>query len=310
MAGIQKSGNRKTVFDDAFRTMVQKYPAFVVYLINEMFGASYTVRDINYQRRNEFVTESGKIITDSIFSIGNELYHIECQSTDDKTMAIRMFSYDIQIAEETAERSGYDYEINIPHSCVVYIRDFDVPPMLNVKVNLPNGTSCAYECKTVKTADYDLDEIFEKKLLLFLPYYLMKYEGDKSRIGRNRELLNRFREDVNDIQTRLLKMADDERNNALYIDMEALIESIVKHIFGNEAKASKEVKNIMGGKVLTLPSEKLIADGRAAGRSEGRKEGQNELVSAINRLKAGETVDALIKSGVDADTAHLAKSCL
>ena len=57
----------------------------------------------------------------------------------------------------------------------------------------------------------------------------------------------------------------------------------------------------MGGQVLTLAADKL--------KAEGRDEGQRILATTIQRLKKGETVDSIRKSGVDEKTISLALSC-
>ena len=56
------------------------------------------------QLRNEHHQENGEIITDSCLRIGRKLYHIECQSVDDTTMAIRMIEYDFAIALDSARK--------------------------------------------------------------------------------------------------------------------------------------------------------------------------------------------------------------
>ncbi len=55
--------------------------------------------------------------------------------------------------------------------------------------------------------------------------------------------------------------------------------------------------------VLTEFNEKVFVNSIKA---EGRVEGQNDLVKAIERIRGGETVEDLIKSGVDEHTANLA----
>lgn len=86
-----------TIFDDVFRTMIEKMPYLAVPLINEVFHTSYPQDVPIIQLRNEHQQENGEIITDSCLKIGDKLYHIECQSTDDTTMAIRMIEYDFSL---------------------------------------------------------------------------------------------------------------------------------------------------------------------------------------------------------------------
>ena len=75
-----------TIFDDVFRTMVEKIPQLAVPLINEVFQTSYPEDVEIIQLRNEHHQENGEIITDSCLRIGRKLYHIECQSSEDAEM--------------------------------------------------------------------------------------------------------------------------------------------------------------------------------------------------------------------------------
>ena len=100
-----------TIFDDVFRTMIEKMPYLAVPLINEVFHTSYPEDVKITQLRNEHQQENGEIITDSCLLIGKKMYHIECQSTDDTTMVVRMIEYDFAIAIGTADKQGRRYRI-------------------------------------------------------------------------------------------------------------------------------------------------------------------------------------------------------
>ena len=67
-------------------------------LINEVFGTSYPEDILLIQKRNEHQTKQGEIIMDSYFLIADKAYHIECQSTCDSSMIIRMIEYDFSIS--------------------------------------------------------------------------------------------------------------------------------------------------------------------------------------------------------------------
>ena len=69
-----------TIFDDVFRTMMEKMTFLVVPLINDVFHTSYPADVEIVQLRNEYQRVDGEIITDSRLLIGNRIYHIECQS--------------------------------------------------------------------------------------------------------------------------------------------------------------------------------------------------------------------------------------
>ena len=263
-------------------------------LINEIFQTDYSEREKFKQLRNEYEEEFGKIITDSIILIRNKTYHIECQSVDDTTMAIRMVEYDFAIALEQVAKSGRMYEMNFPESCVLYLRCSNATPdELNVKVNLPNGESFLYVAKVVKLQNYTKDDIFRKNLLFFLPYYIMRYEKQVKEIADNTQKLQSLLQEYADIRVQLEKTLYGESESALYADMVNLIVKISDYILESEEKVKKGVNDAMGGNVLELESERLIRIGKAEGRAEGKAEGESLLGDLITKLfAAGRTLDA------------------
>ena len=68
-----------TIFDDVFRTMIEKMPELVIPLINEAFGTTYALDAPILRGENEHHTANGKVITDSYLIIGLRKYHLECQ---------------------------------------------------------------------------------------------------------------------------------------------------------------------------------------------------------------------------------------
>lgn len=68
---------------------------------------------------NEHQTENGDRITDSCLSIRDKLYHIECQSTPDNTMVVRMVEYDFAIALSKLEQMATAEEKSIMYSNLI-----------------------------------------------------------------------------------------------------------------------------------------------------------------------------------------------
>ena len=168
---------KSTVFDNVFKTMVHRAPSLLVPFINEVFGRAYP-KDANIVRfSDEHESVRGSVIDDSVFRLEDKIYHVECQSTADSSMVVRMIEYDFAIALEKALSTGAPYEMDFPESCVLFLRHTSsTPDTLAIKVNLPNGNSFDYETKVVKAQGFTKDDIFGKELLLLLPYYLMRYE--------------------------------------------------------------------------------------------------------------------------------------
>ena len=270
-----------TIFDDVFRTMIEKMSYLAVPLINEVFHTSYPEDVKITQLRNEHQQKDGEIITDSCLLIGKKMYHIECQSTDDTTMAIRMIEYDFAIAVENAEKQGRRYRIEFPRSCVLFLRSSgNTPDYLEADVIFPDGKTHVYSIPAIKMADYTKDHIFEKNLLMLLPFYIMRYEKKKHDMRKNLELLQILLDEYDEIRINLEKELTETGKAELYTNLTKLIVKIADHIFEKEEDIRKGIGEIMGGKVLELESERLKAEGKAIGQAQG----ENRLGSLITRL--------------------------
>ena len=276
----------RTIFDDVFRTMVEKLPYLAVPLINEVFETSYPENVEITQLRNEHQQENGEIITDCCLKIGRKLYHIECQSIDDTTMAIRMIEYDFAIAIENAQKINRRYRIEFPRSCVIYLRsNKNTPDSLEVEVIFPDGKMHLYEIPKVKMENYTKDSIFEKNLLMLLPFYVMRYEKEAHNFSENPEKMQQLLNEYEEIRRRLNEELVEERKSDLCADLTDWIVRIADYIFRNEDAARKGINGIMRGKVLKLKSEEL----REEGREEERK------LTARSLAKEGDSIEKIAR---------------
>ena len=277
-----------TIFDDVFRTMIEKMPYLAVPLINEVFHTSYPEDVKITQLRNEHQQKDGEIITDSCLLIGKKMYHIECQSTDDVTMAIRMIEYDFAIAVENAEKQGRRYRIEFPKSCVLFLRSSEnTPDYLEADVIFPDGKTHVYSIPAIKMADYTKDHIFEKNLLMLLPFYIMRYEKKKHDMRKNLELLQILLDEYDEIRINLEKELTETGKAELYTNLTKLIVKIADHIFEKEEDIRKGIGDVMGGKVLELESERLKAEGEA------------RLGDLINRLIQDQRMEEIQMASTD-----------
>ena len=277
-----------TIFDDVFRTMIEKMPYLAVPLINEVFHTSYPEDVKITQLRNEHQQKDGEIITDYCLLIGKKMYHIECQSTDDTTMAIRMIEYDFAIAVENAEKQGRRYRIEFPRSCVLFLRSSgNTPDYLEADVIFPDGKTHVYSIPAIKMADYTKDHIFEKNLLMLLPFYIMRYEKKKHDMRKNLELLQILLDEYDEIRINLEKELTETGKAELYTNLTKLIVKIADHIFEKEEDIRKGIGDVMGGKVLELESERLKAEGEA------------RLGDLINRLIQDQRMEEIQMASTD-----------
>ena len=245
-----------TIFDDVFRTIAQKMPYLLIPLINEVFQTNYS-EDIHFQQlRNEHYEKLGKIITDSILQIEDHTYHLECQSSLDGQMVIRMFEYDFSIALELAQKNNETFEIEFPQSCVLYIRNHrkrSLPDYHKAIVKFADGQQIVYHVPILRAQNYTVDSIFEKRLLILLPYHILRYESFLKNSGSNTKKLEQLLTDYQKISSALEQCTD----------MITLIEEIADHIIPKDNENIRErLGDIMGGKILQLESERLREEER------------------------------------------------
>ena len=291
--------DHSTIFDDVFRTIAQKMPQLLIPLINEVFHTSYSEEEHFEQLRNEHYEKYGTVITDSIIQIGNHIYHLECQSSKDKTMVIRMFEYDISIAIEHASYENDEiWEIEFPQSCVLYIRNHrDLPDYHDAVVKFADGQKMRYRVPILQAKKYTVDRIFEKRLLILLPYHILRYEHFLKHNGMDTRKLQQLLADFREINRRLEETAEKENKSHLYMDMIVLIEQIADYIIPKNNTIRKGLGDVMGGKILKLQSEELLELGEARGKAKGRLEGKREerLDAIQNMMDLGLTKEQILR---------------
>ena len=297
-----------TVFDSAFKTVIHKAPWLVIPLINEAFDRSYSQDALITHFSNEHEGPRGSTVSDSVFWLQDKVYHVECQSTPDADMAVRMIEYDFAIALEGALGGGTPYEMNFPESCVLFLRHTsNTPDALQMRVNLPSGDSFTYESKVVKAQLFTSDEIFEKNLLLLLPFYLMRYERLLGRIESDDVKTAQLVAECADLRARLESSTLAAGEPLLYEQLVELIIRVSDHMLENHEELRRKVRRTMGGEVLELISDRVVQLEREAkeARERGIEQGIEQGMDALSQKLVEYGVDESLIA--DAKAASLSK---
>ena len=307
----RKGTGDNTVFDDVYRTMVQKMPTLLPPLINEVFGTNYPENAEIIQRRNEFLEQKGKIITDSVFQIEGSTYHVECQSTPDGTMVIRMLEYDFAIAlDDVILHGNGSIDMRLPYSTVLYLRhNAETPAFLQMNLIDQDEDELTYRVPIIKVQDFTKDAIFEKHLLILLPFYILRYEKCLNEFEGNDRKLQQLLAEYEDIRKRLEAELIDKEKSVLYMDLISNIKRIADYLTKKQPRTRRELKKVMGGEILELESERLERIGHRKGLKEGLEQGikrglqegeQNGLRKGLQegeQNKATETIRKMIDRG-------------
>lgn len=257
-----------TIFDDVLRTIQERRPKLLIPLVNEVFHEFYPADTEVTRLPEEYQKIISKVVADSCNKLDDKIYHFECQSRKDGNMILRMVEYDFMIA--LVDRCRYEdmERIKFPRSCVIYLRTTaTMPDEETLEIEMPDGQVILYRVPVLKLRDYSTSEIFEKNLLILLPYYIINYEKKISTIAKDETRIRMLIQEYREIIERL---AESTQNNesGTFQDILQMMRELVRYLLRKEPELKERMGDVMGGKVLPLPSDKLREE-REAGLQQG-----------------------------------------
>lgn len=265
-----------TIYDDAFRTLINDCPELVIPLINELFKETYPCDKHILQLHNEhFINRQDgredKCITDSCIIISFNItkkYHLECQSSPDGSMIIRMFEYDAQIALDTGVLIDNIFHVTFPYSSVIFLRyHSSTPDVMKYHISTP-ASDLIYDIPILKLKQYSLDYIFKKNLLFLLPFYIFNFENDFPKYETNMTDLKKLQQQYKIINKHLENLLSKgqikEYTKRTIMDMTT---RVVQKIAANFNNVRNGVSEIMGGKILDYEAKDILNQGLAQGEA-------------------------------------------
>ena len=272
-----------TPYDDVCRTLVNDCRKLIIPVVNEVFDEDYTGDEQIILNTNEIYLRQqdgagDKRITDSSFTIigkeGASRYHLECQSTTDGSMLVRMYEYDSQIALQEGILEKGILNVNFPQSAILYLRHTrNTPDVMKICINTPNG-SVSYDVPVLKVKNYSVESIFEKKLYFLIPFHIFAYEESFKVIEESTEQLQALKETYGRIIQRLdelcLQGQLDEYTKKTICEMS---ETVLKHIAEKYENIKEEVTKVMGGTVLEYEAKNILRQGIEQGIEQGMEQG-------------------------------------
>ncbi len=182
------------LYDGVFRTILNDCRQLVIPVINEIFHEDYTGNEkVEFSPNEHFLDQQDaadvKRVTDTNFKIFGKVvkkYHLECESGyPDGKLTIRLFEYDAQIALDEGEITNETLTLTFPNTAVLHLRvRKKTPDKMQYVIVTPGGT-VRYDVPVMKVQTYSLDDIFDKHLLMLLPFYIFSYENSFSEYNSN-----------------------------------------------------------------------------------------------------------------------------
>ena len=268
-------------YDSAFKSIVQKCPRLALFLIDEMFYQNGVIskeydgtEQVNLLNGELTDLEGGNLAEDIRLKVENEEHgiHMECESSPgDFRVMLRVVQYHMRTAVDNMKVYNRCIKVRIDVSGVLFLRcTKNTPKKVWVIVEGPLG-SMFYPIPALLLKSYDRDLILEKKLYILLPFLFFNYEKELENVDNPQnfeKLKSLYGQIIDDLKE---KTADGSINayeaQTLYVALRIVLKAL-----GRKNNAMKEVKEIMGGRVLKFPADKVFNEGKSEGRKEERKE--------------------------------------
>ena len=275
------------IYDGAFRTILNDCRKLIIPVINEIFSEHYTgEEEIRFFPNEHFLDQQDAAdkerITDTnfqIIGITAKKYHLECESSlPDGRITIRLFEYDAQIALDEGEVTEETLTVTFPNTAVMYLRAYKKTPDKMKYVIITPGGTVQYDVPIMKVQSYSLDEIFEKRLLMLIPFYIFSHEKSFSEYNNNEQKLEELKTEYRIILERL----DDLEKQGIIgaFDKRTILElssDVIQEIARKYENVQKGIGAMMRGPLIQTEARTILN----RGISQGKKE------TALRMLKMG-----------------------
>ena len=259
------------IYDGAFRTILNDCRKLIIPVINEIFREEYTGEEkIEFFPNEHFLDQQDAAdkerITDTNFRVFGRItkkYHLECESSlPDGKITIRLFEYDAQIALDEGEVTEETLTVTFPNIAVLYLRNYKkTPDKMKYVIVTPGGT-VKYDIPLMKVQNYTLDDIFEKRLLLLIPFYIFSHEKNFPEYNSNEQKLAKLKSEYRYILERLDELEQQGVIGAF--DKRTIIElsgNVVKEIAQKYENVQKGVGDMMSGALIETEARKILNQG-------------------------------------------------
>lgn len=278
------------VYDGAFRTILNDCRKLIIPVINEVFEEEYIGDErVEFFPNEHFLDQqdaAGKErITDTNFRIIGKVakkYHLECESGfPDGKITIRLFEYDAQIALDEGEVVEETLTVAFPNTAVLYLRTYKKTPSKMKYVIITPGGTVTYDIPVMRVQSYSIDDIFKKRLLLLVPFYIFSHEKRFSEYNGDEGKLAELKVEYQDILKRLDELERQEVIGAF--DKRTIIElsnDVIQEIARKYEKVQEGIGDIMGGALIETEARRILN----SGRNEGRNEGKREVIEGLVKM--------------------------
>lgn len=301
-SGDEKLDNEQT-YDSALAAMVTKLDGYIVPLVNEAFGEKFSEKASVEIKNNKHIiqqidgslsrreTDAYVELSEATGQMVTRFYHIECETWYDQSIIVRIAEYASAIALDNAVVTKAGVTFNHPNSAVIFLRpDSGIPRVMKITHRAPNGTEMSYEVPAVQISDYTVDEIFGKRLLILLLFYLFRYVNEFEQMEDDAVRRKEMESVLVEINQRLEELAETGKITVYQkLTTQDLLMRVSDKLTIGFKEIRKGVDDIMSGYIARTRADDILEQGEQKGLEKGRKEGKKEGIRKGRREGQQET---------------------
>ena len=157
--------------------------------------------------------------------------------------------------------------IPMPRFSVIYIKRTNrTPAATTITFTFPDGQSVEYRSDNVILDEFTKEDIVERRLFLYIPFYIARYEKEIVSEGK----VDQAVEDLAYFRDQLVRLnRTGELTDTELIDLMGFVNTIITHMT-NGNKNEERLVNVMGGTIIETESEKWMRQGMERGVQQGQ----------------------------------------
>ena len=303
---------RTNDYDNTFKTLKLRHKRLFISCINEAFNKDYSLSaDVEVLPSEGFIVNSldsneeklEERDNDFIIRIEKDYYLIECQSYDDGDMALRIAEYSFLAARQNAVWNQGHVVMSFPHYSVIYLKSSKRTPKTTISYVFPDGQRVDHTENNIFLENITKEEIVEKKLFVYVPFYIIRYERELTSEKDYEKVLK----DLEFLYEAMLQWKNNrEITDVELADLSSCMRVVARHITDGNEIEDKVVK-AMGGEIIELPSDRLReAEEKLAELNTAMKEADARAEEADARAneadaRAERYMKILIENGIKVD---------
>jgi hypothetical protein len=283
--------NRDTpnIFDLIFKKLLRISKKALICLINAQFHTRYPLNSsVEYLSTEHISKYLGHIFSDSLIKIaGKDLYHFEAEIENNPEMILRLYVYGFEIGMERKEVKQDKIIIRFPQVKVFYWKpNSRTPERMSLTLVFPDGTPHEYWAETYKPLEHSIDELVEQKLVLLLPFHLLKLlrAAKKARTAKERKALVGEMRKLAESLVEATKAGVRERilTSTERSDILDLMVRLQNEVYGEYTEIKETGMEIVNGEIRTLSEQ--ISDLKA-GLALVKKQAKRQVSSVKKQLE-------------------------